>query len=130
MQAVNHLLRLANQKHHDYISLVNQLNDTDIIHLMPGALITAVDSIVRNTLISADSPLVLTLMQEDDDYFVLHHNLNDKLQLHSKSLHAFQHLQRSYSVYSDRPFIQIKAGKENYVKFPLIHVDHSVIEPA
>lgn len=130
MQAVNHLLRLANQKHHDHISLVNQLEHIETIYLMPGALITAVDSIIRNTLISVDSPLVLTLMQEDDDYFVLHHNLNDKLQLHTKSLLAFQHLQRSYSVYSDRPFIQIKAGKENYVKFPLINVDHSVIEPA
>lgn len=130
LQAVNHLLRLANQKHQQHISLVNQLQNPETIQLMPGALITAVDSIVRNTLISADCPLVLTLMQEDDDYFVLHHNLNDKLQLHAKSLLAFQHLQRSYSVYSERPFIQIKAGKENYVKFPLINVDQSVIELA
>jgi len=130
IQAVKHLLRLANQKHGQHISLVNQLDNTDNIQLMPGALITAVDSIVRNTLISADSPLVLTLMVEDEDYFVLHHNLNDRLQLHDKSLTAFQHLQRSYSVYSDRPFIQVKAGRENYVKFPLISIDHSVTEPA
>jgi LytS/YehU family sensor histidine kinase len=130
IQAVRHLLRLANQKHHQHIGLVNQLDHFENINLMPGALITAVDSIIRNTLISADSPLTLTLMQEDDEYFVLHHNLNDKLQLHAKSLLAFQHLQRSYSVYSDRPFIQIKAGRENYVKFPLINVDHSVTETA
>lgn len=128
--AVNQLLRLANQKHLHHIRWINQLQNTDHIQLMPGALITTVDSIIRNTLISANAPLKLTLMQEDEDYFVLHHDLNDKLQLHPESLEAFHRLQRSYSVYSDRPFIQIKAGHENYIKFPLITVDHAVTEPA
>lgn len=130
LQAVNHLLRLANQKHHHHIRWTNQLTNTDNIQLMPGALITAIDSIIRNTLISADAPLTLTLQLEDEDYFILHHDLNDKLQLHPKSLQAFQRLQRSYSVYSDRPFVQVKAGRENYIKFPLITVDHTVIEIA
>ncbi|NOT74052.1 MAG: histidine kinase [Cyclobacteriaceae bacterium] len=128
--AINNLLRLANQKHHHHIKWSNSVRNAENIYLMPGALITTIDSILRNTLISADSPLVLSLEQEDDDYFVLHHDLNDKLQLHPESLQAFQRLQRSYSVYSDRPFIQIKAGRENYIKFPLITVDHTVTEPA
>ncbi|HWA32864.1 MAG TPA: histidine kinase [Cyclobacteriaceae bacterium] len=130
VQAVQHLLRLANQKHHHNIRWNNSIQHADNIQLMPGALITAVDSIVRNTLISSDAPLVFNLAQEDDDYFVLHHDLNDKLQLHPESLQAFQRLQRSYSVYSDRPFIQVKAGRENYVKFPLITVDQSINEVA
>jgi hypothetical protein len=130
LQAINHLLRLANQKHHHHIYWKNHVKNAEDIQLMPGALITAIDSILRNTLISADVPLVLTLEQEDEDYFVLQHELNDKLQLHPESLQAFQRLQRSYSVYSDRPFIQIKAGRENYIKFPMITVDHAVTETA
>ena len=130
LQAVNHLLRLANQKHHNNIRWVNQIKETEVIQLMPGALITAIDSIMRNTLISTDAPLVLTLEQEDEEYFVLHHDLNDKLQLHPESLQSFQRLQRSYSIYSDRPFVQVKAGRENYIKFPLITVDQTVIEHA
>ncbi len=128
--AVKHLLRLANQKHHNNIRWNNNIEQGDDIQLMPGALITTVDSIIRNTLISSDTPLVLTLTQEDEDYFVLQHDLNDKLQLHPESLQAFQRLQRSYSVYSDRPFIQVKAGRENYIKFPLITVDQSINEVA
>lgn len=128
--AVSQLVRLANQKHHHHIQWKNNLEDPESVQLMPGALITAVDSIVRNTLISADTPLNLTLSQEEDEYFVLHHELNDKLQLHPESIQAFQRLQRSYSVYSDRPFVQVKAGRENYIKFPLITVDQSVTEPA
>ena len=130
IQAINHLLRLANQKHRGNIHWKNHVTNTENIQLMPGALITAIDSILRNTLISKDAPLILTLEEEDGDYFVLHHDLNDKLQLHSESLLAFQRLQRSYSVYSDRPFIQIKAGRENYIKFPMITVDQAVNEPA
>jgi sensor histidine kinase YesM len=130
VNAVQHLIRLANQKHKNTIRWINKMEDAASIELMPGALITAVDSILRNTLISADAPLVLTLSREDDEYFVLHHDLNDKLQLHPESMEAFQRLQRSYSVYSDRPFVQVKAGRENYIKFPMITVDHSVTEPA
>jgi hypothetical protein len=130
VNAVQHLIRLANQKYKNTIRWINKMEDASSIELMPGALVTAVDSILRNTLISADAPLTLTLSREDEEYFVLHHDLNDKLQLHPESLEAFQRLQRSYSVYSDRPFVQVKAGRENYIKFPMITVDHSVTEPA
>ncbi len=130
VQAVRHLLRLANQKHHNNIRWNSSISRSGEIQLMPGALITAVDSIIRNTLISEDMPLVLSLEQEDEDYFVLHHDLNDKLQIHAESMLAFQRLQRSYSVYSDRPFVQVKAGRENYIKFPLITVDQTINEVA
>ncbi len=130
IHAIQHLIRLANQKHKNAVRWGNKMQNATVIELMPGALITAINSVLRNTLISSDAPLTLTLSQEDDEYFVLHHELNDKLQLHPDSLEAFQRLQRSYSVYSDRPFVQVKAGRENYIKFPMITVDHSISERA
>jgi hypothetical protein len=130
IQAVQHLIRLANQKHANTIRWINQMEAQSFIQLMPGALITAVDSVIRNTLISANAPLIFTLSQEDDEYFVLHHELNDKLQLHPESIAAFQRLQRSYSVYSDRPFVQVKAGRENYIKFPMITIEPLLSETA
>jgi hypothetical protein len=130
IHAIQHQIRLANQKHKNAIRWVDKMENADRVELMPGALITAIDSVLRNTLISSDAPLTLTLSQEDEEYFVLHHELNDKLQLHPDSLEAFQRLQRSYSVYSDRPFVQVKAGRENYIKFPMITVDHSISETA
>jgi hypothetical protein len=130
VSALHHLLHLANQKHHQQIHWKNDIRTLGSIQIMPGALITAVDTIIRNTLISSDSPLNLTLSEEGEDYFVLHHGLNERLQLHPESLQGFQQLQRSYSLYSDRPFIQVKAGHENYIKFPMIKVDQIVLEPA
>jgi len=130
IHAIKHQIRLANQKHKNAIRWINGIENADRVELMPGALITAIDSVLRNTLISSDTPLTLTLSQEDEEYFVLHHELNDKLQLHPDSLEAFQRLQRSYSVYCDRPFVQVKTGRENYIKFPIITVDDSIAEPA
>jgi hypothetical protein len=89
---------------------------------MQGAVLTALDSIVRSTLISPRSPLKFNLEVEEDEYLVLTHGLNDRLLIHPESQTAFRQLQRSYSIYSDRPFVQVRAGRENYVKFPLINV--------
>lgn len=130
LQAVKHLLRLVGARHPGYITWSDSVDDPDNLQVMQGSLLTTIDTIVRNTLISAQSPLVLTLSLEEDDYLVLSHGLNDKLLLHPESQAAFQQLQRSYSIYSDRPFIQVKAGRENYVKFPLVTVSQSATVPA
>jgi len=130
LQAVKHLLRLVGARHPGYITWSDSVDDPDNLQVMQGSLLTTIDTIVRNTLISAQTPLVLTLSLEEDDYLVLSHGLNDKLLLHPESQAAFQQLQRSYSIYSDRPFIQVKAGRENYVKFPLVTVSQSATVPA
>ncbi len=130
LHAVQHLLRLVNTKHHNQVIWKANFPDTSAIQIVQGSLLTTLDSIVRNTLISDQTPLLLTLSQEDDEYIVLTHGLNDKLLIHPESQMAFNQLQRSYSIYSDRPFIQVKAGRENYIKFPLITVNQSSAIPA
>lgn len=130
LQAVKHLLRLVSARHPGHITWNASIEDPGNLQVMQGSLLTTIDTIVRNTLVSAQSPLVLTLALEEDDYLVLSHGLNDKLLLHPESQAAFQQLQRSYSIYSDRPFIQVKAGRENYVKFPIVTVSQSATVPA
>jgi hypothetical protein len=121
--ATENLLSLLSFKYQNQLTLVADLPDKKEIHLIPGSLLITIDSIVRNTLISTNSPLVIRLyVEEDDDYLVLQHILNDKLQQHLESLNAFARLQRSYSFFTERPFVQVKAGRENYIKFPLVRI--------
>jgi Histidine kinase len=122
LQAVKHYLRLMEARHPGQLVWKAALADASSMQIMQGALLTTLDSIIRSTLISARSPLNFNLEVEEDDYLVLTHGLNDKLLIHPESHAAFLQLQRSYSIYSDRPFVQVKAGRENYVKFPLLHV--------
>jgi hypothetical protein len=122
LQAVKHYLRLMEARYPGQLVWNTTLTEASSMQIMQGALITTLDSIIRSTLISSRSPLTFTLEVEEDDYLVLTHGLNDKLLIHPESQAAFRQLQRSYSIYSDRPFVQVKAGRENYVKFPLLHV--------
>jgi hypothetical protein len=95
--------------------------------LIPGSLLITIDAIVRNTLISEKSPLVISIYEEDE-YIVLQHHLNEKLVQHTASLDSFLRLQRSYSFFSDNTFVQVKAGNQNYIKFPAIGVSQTVQE--
>jgi hypothetical protein len=125
LAAVRHLLRLANFRHPRQIIWKESVPDPESIQVMQGSLLTTLDSIIRNTLISEEVPLVFTLGIEEDDYLVLTHGLNDRLLMHPESQAAFRQLQRSYSIYSDKPFVQVKAGRENYVKFPILTIQQS-----
>jgi hypothetical protein len=124
LRATENLMNLLNYKYQNQLNLIADIPQQHEIHLIPGSLLITIDSIIRNTLISAKSPLVIRLyLEEDDDYLVLQHSLNDKLQQHNESLNAFGRLQRSYSFFSEKPFVQVKAGRENYIKFPLVRIN-------
>ncbi|MEQ1584591.1 MAG: histidine kinase [Cyclobacteriaceae bacterium] len=123
LNAADHLIKLLNYKYQNQLNLLNSVRDTTKIHLIPGSILVTVDAIVRNTLIAKQSPLVIRLyLEEGDEYLVLQHSINDRLLLHQESLNAFARLQRSYSFFSENPFVQVKAGKENYIKFPLMQI--------
>jgi hypothetical protein len=122
-RAAGNLVSLLNYHYNGRLNILSDNFAHDGISLIPGSLLIAIDSIIRNTLISHQAPLVLRIyLEEEDDYLVLQHSLNDKLLLHQESLNAFTRLQRSYSFFSDKPFVQVKAGKENYIKFPIIRL--------
>jgi hypothetical protein len=116
------LLQLLNHKHRNLIQLYKDVPSSDDCYLIPGSLLVSLDTIVRNTLISEKSPLTLRLYTEEDGYLVLQHKMNDRLITHQNSLQAFAYLQKAYLFFSDRPFVQVKADQENYIKFPLVNV--------
>jgi LytS/YehU family sensor histidine kinase len=123
LNSLENLLHLLNHKYGGAIQFTSHVTTPETIHLIPGSLQVTIDSIVRNTLISKQSPLAIRLyVEDDDDYIVLQHTLNDRLVQHSASLNSFAQLQRSYLFFSEKPFVQVKAGFENYIKFPLVRV--------
>ncbi len=123
LNATHHLIKLLNYKYDNQLTFLSSVDDATPIQLIPGSLLVTVDAVVRNTLISKQSPLRIRLyLDEDNEYLVLQHSINDRLLLHHESLNAFARLKRSYSFFSENPFVQVKAGKENYIKFPLVQI--------
>jgi hypothetical protein len=121
-KALASLAQLLNHRYQKQIKISNEAFDFADHHAVPGSLLVAFDAIVRNTLVSKDAPLDVKLYPEGDDYLVMQHKIFDKLALHQESLQNFARLQRSYSFFSDQPFVQVKADRENYIKFPLIKI--------
>jgi hypothetical protein len=122
--ALKNLASLLNFKYDQQIQLASKLSSMGEAYVVPGSMLAAIDTVVRNTLLSRLTPLSLYL--EDDGYLVLQHKQNDKLILHEESLQSFSRIQRMYSFFSDTPFIQIKAYGENYIKFPIIKISENI----
>lgn len=122
-KALRSLCSLLNFRYDQNIQLEFELNnELDSNYVVPGSFLVAFDAVVRNTLISRDTPLKIRIYNEENDYVVMHHAIYDKLLQHTESLENFVRLQRSYSFFSDHPFVQVKADRENYIKFPIITI--------
>jgi sensor histidine kinase YesM len=118
--AARYIVKLLNEKYHGQIRF--EFNDPvgqEKMMLIPGSLPLIIESLVRNTIISRFEPFIIQCYVEDD-YLTLQSTLNDRLLLHEASEHAFERLQKSYSMYSDLPLIKVKAYQENYIKLPVI----------
>lgn len=123
LDAGKNIVRLLNEKYFGQLRFETSLSPADLtLQLIPGSIPVAIESMVRNTIISQHEPLTIRCYLEDDEYLVLQCKLNDRLVKHAESSLALGRLQRSYTLYSDRPLIQVKAYEENYIKLPVLRL--------
>jgi hypothetical protein len=123
VEAANTIVRLLNEKYSGLLTLDIALSQPDLtLQLIPGSLPTVIESVVRNTIIAHHEPFVIRCYLEDDEYLTVQTRLNDRLIKHAESTLALTRLQKSYSLYSDKPLIQVKAYEENFIKLPVLRV--------
>lgn len=128
IEAGRNIVRLLNEKYFGQLKLDVALNENDLsVQLIPGSLPIVIECIVRNTIISTQQPLVIRCYLEDEEYLIVQSKLNDRLIQHTESALALARLQKSYTMYSDRPLIQVKAYEENYIKLPILRVAEEVL---
>ena len=127
IDAARTLLRLLNEKYHGLLKFESQLEGRDLDALLiPGSLPVILEGLIRNTIITRFEPFVIRCYLEDG-FITLQARLNDRLTRHAASDTAFKRLQKSYSLYSDQPLIQVKAYEDNYVKLPVIRMAEEVV---
>jgi len=128
VDAAQNIIRLLNEKYFGQLKLEIGLQEADMgFQLIPGSLPIAIECIVRNTIISNQEPLLIRCYLEDDEYLIIQSRLNDKLIPHTESTMALNRLQKSYTLYSERPLIQVKAYEENYIKLPVLRIAEEVL---
>jgi hypothetical protein len=123
IDAAKNIVRLLNEKYFGKIKLEISVSHADHnFQLIPGSLPVAIESIVRNTIISNLEPLTIHCYIEDEEYLILQSKLNDRLVKHAESTTALARLQKSYTLYSEKPLIQVKAYEDNYIKLPVLRL--------
>ncbi|TRX55975.1 hypothetical protein FNH22_17585 [Fulvivirga sp. M361] len=121
-KAVKNIVYLLNYLYDDQISLKIVFNDKyNTTPLVPGTLPNLVELIVRSTIINKFQPLKIEIVIEDQDgYLVLQHQLNERLSKPDNFNDIFESIQKSYTFYSDKPVMQVKAYDFSYIKIPLL----------
>ncbi len=123
IDAAKNIVRLLNEKYFGQLKLEILISPANLnLQLIPGSLPVAIESIARNTIISNQEPLIIRCYIEDEEYLILQSKLNDRLVKHAESTTALARLQKSYTLYSEQPLIQVKAYEENYIKLPVLRL--------
>ncbi|MEQ8925825.1 MAG: histidine kinase [Fulvivirga sp.] len=121
--AAESIVYLLQKKNQNAISLVSELGeDMKETFIIPGTLPNLVEHIIRNSIITSYSPLAIKITLDNEErYIVLEHKQNNKLKYATNNFK--RSLEESYSIYSDKPVIEISAYGINYIKIPLLEVE-------
>ncbi|ELR72308.1 putative two-component system sensor protein histidine kinase [Fulvivirga imtechensis AK7] len=124
IKAANNITHLLNYQYDNTITFKANI-PPDHLHLpmVPGSLPGLVESIIRSTIINKFNPLIIELaIEETDGYLILSNKLNDRLIVDSNRKEVVNNLQRSYSYFSEKPVVQVKAYNINYIKIPILEL--------
>lgn len=124
IKAAGNIIYLLNYLYDNRIifkhNIPSALMDTPVV---PGSMPGLVEAIIRSTIINKFNPLTIELnMESEDGYLVLQNKLNDRLITDQNHKRVFDNIQRSYSYYSEKPVIQVKAYNINYIKLPILEL--------
>lgn len=126
LEASKNLVKLLNERYYGQLRFEHALDEKEQQSLLiPGSLPVIIEHLVRNTIFSRYEPLLIQCYREDD-YITVQGRLNDRLIAHPSSQLALERLQKSYSLYSDKPMIKVKAYEEIYIKLPVIELAEEI----
>lgn len=124
MEAVKNIVYLLNEKYNHNIKIHSLPEEFPDFLVIPGAVINAIEAIIRQTIITTAQPLGIHFDFQEDDYLVIRHKLNNRLV--NKKQDYISELQNAYSIYTEKPVVSVKAYGENYVKIPILHLEEEL----
>lgn len=122
LAAVDNLIYLFNKRYYDCIKLTVSLGAEDRQRkIVTGTLARLVEFIVGHTLISQNQPLLLKCyIEQDGEYLVLQHKMNERLINPPGMGKGLEDVQRTYTFFTDKPVMEVKAYGDCFLKVPLI----------
>ena len=122
LTAVDNLVYLFNKRYNGCIRLTASLDPVDEQKkIVTGTLARLVEFIVEGTLINLNQPLTLKCyIEQDSEYLVLQHKMNERLIKPPHLGKDLEDVQRTYTFFTDKPVMEVKAYGDCFLKIPLI----------
>lgn len=126
--AAKNLVYLFKEKFPDQVTLtIKNDNRTSGKYLVPNTIPMVLDCMINGSIISAWQPMNLIIdCAGEDDYVVIQHKGNDKLSNNKYIKNRFQNLHETFSFFTDKPVIQIKAYGDVFIKVPLLEINDNL----
>lgn len=123
LEAAENVVRILNYRNEGLINLSIKINEEDRqMQIIPGTIPGLVEYITRRTIINPLTPLSIVLSKEESGYINLYYQINERLLPDNFETNIIAKLQNSYSYFSDRPLVVVKAEKDCYVKIPVMEL--------
>ena len=104
--------------HHDQTAAWNG------IQVVPGTLPGIVEGILRNSIVTKNTPLEIYItIEEKEGYIIIQNKLNERLVLNDFYSKNFESIQHSYTYYTEKPLVKVKAYDYSYVKVPVLSLE-------
>jgi len=126
---VSSLLHLLNEIHGGNIHFDHDSDGVKNLQVVPGTIVGIIEQIVRNTIITNSTPLMISIFRGSDGYMEIKHNLRDRLvKKKEEEKLLIETMQRAYNYFSDKPIVRVKAFEESFYKIPeLAFVEEKVL---
>ena len=129
LKAAQNLVSLLNVNFDHQIKLHHEQTEAqDGIQVVPGTLPGIVEGILRNSIVTKQAPLKIYInIERKEGYIIIQNKLNERLVLNEFYSKNFENIQHSYTFYTEKPLVKVKAYDYSYVKVPILSLEQ---EPA
>ena len=128
LAAVDNLIYLLNKRYQESIQLNVSLEAGDEQKkIVTGTLARLVEFITEQTLVTINQPLRLQCyIERDGEYLVLRHKMNERLIKPLDLGKRLEDIQRTYTFFTDKPVMEVKAYGDCFLKIPLIDYEEEL----
>ncbi len=92
--------------------------------LPPASIQMLVENAIKHNNISEDNPLVIQILQMEEDYLIVSNTLNEKTSSDDRDGSGLENIRKRYSHFTDKEVCVIRSDTHFEVHIPLLNVEH------
>lgn len=123
LEGIQNLISLENIQHNGLIALKNNVSPSAVLHVLPNALLRVVEYAAKNTIITSDLPLHISILNDNQDNILISFPKRFKLTITKDMKFLIEELNKTYRFYTNKNIELIEENREISILFPNLIID-------